>query len=101
MAGDRGAVEGDREPGRPFSCWSPAKLRDHLVEVGHVTAISIETIRRVPHERGMSWQATKTWKASRLTHRQPAWRTADQAELTTGFATESKIRHPDYPFKAA
>src|SRR4051812_38763955 len=50
--------------GRPFSCWSLAKLRDYLIEAGHVDAISVETIRRILHERGVSWQATKTWKAS-------------------------------------
>lgn len=41
-----------------------AKLRDHLIEAGYVTAISVETIRRILHERGVSWQATKMWKAS-------------------------------------
>ncbi|MFD1320606.1 IS630 family transposase [Micromonospora sonneratiae] len=50
--------------GKPFSCWSLAKLRDYLVETGHVTTISIETLRRILHERGVSWQATKTWKTS-------------------------------------
>ncbi|MBP1782032.1 transposase [Micromonospora sp. HB375] len=50
--------------GKPFSCWSLAKLRDYLIDVGYVSTISVETIRRVLRERGVSWQATKTWKAS-------------------------------------
>ncbi|MEU4780601.1 hypothetical protein [Micromonospora sp. NPDC023633] len=41
-----------------------AKLRDYLIDAGYVTTISVETIRRILHERGVSWQATKTWKAS-------------------------------------
>ncbi|MFE9695026.1 IS630 family transposase [Micromonospora sp. NPDC005806] len=50
--------------GKPFSCWSLSKLRDYLIEAGYVTTISVETVRRILHERGVSWQATKTWKAS-------------------------------------
>ncbi|WP_416902712.1 hypothetical protein [Micromonospora echinospora] len=48
----------------PFSCWPLTKLRDYLIEAGYVTTVSVETVRRVLHERGVSWQATKTWKAS-------------------------------------
>jgi hypothetical protein len=40
------------------------KLRDYLIEAGYVTTISVETVRRVLGERGVSWQATKTWKTS-------------------------------------
>jgi hypothetical protein len=50
--------------GRPFSGWSLSKLRDYLIEVGHVETISIETVRRILHERGVTWQTSKTWKAS-------------------------------------
>ena len=50
--------------GRPFSCWSLSKLRDYLIETGQVTTISIETVRRILHERGVTWQTSKTWKAS-------------------------------------
>jgi transposase len=49
---------------RPFACWSLAKLRDYLIEAGYVTTISVETVRRILHERGVTWQASKTWKAS-------------------------------------
>jgi transposase len=50
--------------GRPFSGWSLSKLRDYLIETGQVTTISIETVRRILHERGVTWQTSKTWKAS-------------------------------------
>ncbi|MER7475538.1 IS630 family transposase [Micromonospora sp. NPDC000018] len=50
--------------GKPFSCWSLVKLRDYLTDAGYVTTISVQTLRRVLHELGVSWQAIKTWKAS-------------------------------------
>jgi hypothetical protein len=50
--------------GRPFSGWSLSKLRDYLIEVGRVESISIETVRRILRERGVTWQTSKTWKAS-------------------------------------
>lgn len=34
------------------------------LDVGQITTISVEIVRRVLHECGVSWQATKTWKAS-------------------------------------
>jgi hypothetical protein len=43
---------------------STAKLRDYLIDTGRVTTISLETGRRILHERGVSWQAAKTWQAS-------------------------------------
>ncbi len=39
-----------------------ARLLDR--RAGYVAAANVETIRRILHERGVSWQATKTWKAS-------------------------------------
>jgi transposase len=50
--------------GLPFSCWSLVKLRDHLVAAGEIPAVSVETLRQVLREGGVSWQTTKTWKAS-------------------------------------
>jgi transposase len=50
--------------GRPFSTWSLSKLADYLVEAGMVATISRETLRRILHDGGVSWQTTKTWKAS-------------------------------------
>src|SRR5690606_2358129 len=50
--------------GQPFSVWSLTKLRDYLIGTGRVDSISVETLRRILHDGGVSWQATKTWKAS-------------------------------------
>jgi transposase len=50
--------------GQPFSCWSLTKLRDYLLATAVVASISTETLRRILHEGGISWQQTKTWKAS-------------------------------------
>lgn len=50
--------------GQPFSTWSLAKLRDYLIEHKIVPAISREALRRILHDGGVSWQSTKTWKAS-------------------------------------
>jgi hypothetical protein len=43
---------------------SLSKLRDYLIDTGRVTTISIETVRRILHERGVTWQTSKTWEAS-------------------------------------
>jgi hypothetical protein len=50
--------------GLPFSAWSLAKLAEYLAATGVVAAISRETIRQILRAGGVSWQATKTWKAS-------------------------------------
>jgi transposase len=47
-----------------FSTWSLAKLRDHLLAEGIVAELSRETLRRILHDGGISWQTTTTWKAS-------------------------------------
>jgi transposase len=47
-----------------FSTWSLAKLRDHLLDQGIVAALSRETLRRILHAGGVSWQTTTTWKVS-------------------------------------
>ncbi|GAA0936551.1 hypothetical protein GCM10009559_29030 [Pseudonocardia zijingensis] len=41
-----------------------AKLRDHLLGEGVVAELSRETLRRILHQGGVSWQTTTTWKAS-------------------------------------
>jgi transposase len=54
-------------PGRlglPFTTWSLAKLAGYLAEHGRVQ-ISTESVRQILRTAGISWQATKTWKASR------------------------------------
>jgi transposase len=53
-----------RDLGLPFSFWSLSKLSDHLVATGVVASISRETVRQILRSGGISWQATKTWKAS-------------------------------------
>lgn len=50
--------------GLPFATWSLTKLAAYLAEHRRLEA-STETVRRVLREAGISWQATKTWKASR------------------------------------
>uniref|UniRef100_UPI0027E251DE IS630 family transposase n=1 Tax=Pseudonocardia nigra TaxID=1921578 RepID=UPI0027E251DE len=47
-----------------FSTWSLAKLREHLLSEGIVAELSRETLRRILHAGGVSWQTTTTWKAS-------------------------------------
>ncbi len=47
-----------------FSTWSLAILREHLLREGIVAAISWETLRRILHAGGVSWQTATTWKAS-------------------------------------
>jgi transposase len=50
--------------GLPFTTWSLTKLVEHL-GVRERISVSTETVRTVLRDAGISWQATKTWKASR------------------------------------
>jgi len=50
--------------GRPFTTWSLVKLVDYLAESARIE-ISAESVRQILRAAGISWQATKTWKASR------------------------------------
>jgi transposase len=50
--------------GRPYTRWSLAKLCDYLVAAGIVEDISIESVRRILDEEGVSFQRLKTWKDS-------------------------------------
>jgi transposase len=52
------------ELGLPFTTWSLAKLVDYLAEHAWIRA-STETVRQILRTEGVSWQATKTWKASK------------------------------------
>src|SRR6185369_2179161 len=52
------------ELGLPFTTWSLAKLGDYLAEHAWIIA-STETVRKILRKEGVSWQATKTWKASK------------------------------------
>jgi len=50
--------------GLPFTVWSIAKLRDYLIEHRIVKTISIEWLRQILREAGVTPQRTKTWKQS-------------------------------------
>lgn len=51
--------------GLPFATWSLAKLGAYLVEHEQLPAVSHETLRKVLKAGGVSFQVTKTWKASK------------------------------------
>lgn len=65
-----------RDLGLAFSTWSLAKLAEYLAGAG-IARISRESIRQILHEAGISWLATKTWKASPdpdfMRPRPPSW----------------------------
>ena len=61
----RVALTRPQDVGEPFTCWSVAKLHEHLVDTGVIAAdVSPERIRRLLRARRISLQHTKTWKAS-------------------------------------
>ena len=51
--------------GLPFSTWSLAKLADFLVAAGVGDDISHEGLRALLREEGVTFQQSKTWKASK------------------------------------
>ena len=48
----------------PFTEWSLEKIRMYLIKKGIVKTISINTIRRILNEKGITYKRTKTWKES-------------------------------------
>jgi transposase len=50
--------------GLAFTVWSLPKLVDYLVRHRVVASISTETLRQILKANNITWQATKTWKAS-------------------------------------
>ncbi|MFE3055754.1 transposase [Nocardia sp. NPDC059236] len=54
-----------RDLGWPFSTWSLSKLR-YVLHVNAIADSSRETLRLILEAGGVSWQATKTWKANDL-----------------------------------
>jgi transposase len=50
--------------GLPFTCWSLRKLAAYLSGSSRPVAIGRERLRQILHERGMSFQRTRTWKES-------------------------------------
>lgn len=53
-----------RQFGLPFNVWSIPKLRDHLMQQRIVKTISVERLRQILLETGITPQRTKTWKQS-------------------------------------
>ncbi|GAA3434866.1 IS630 family transposase [Kutzneria kofuensis] len=51
------------ELGLPLTTWSLTKLVEYLAEHARLV-VSAETVRQILRTAGVSWQATKTWKAS-------------------------------------
>jgi transposase len=50
--------------GLPFTTWSLSKLAEHLA-ARHKIVAGTETVRMILRAVGISWQATKMWKASK------------------------------------
>lgn len=61
--------------GCPFTRWSVAKLREHLLRVKVVSKIGEETLRTILKEERVHLRRTKTWKESN----DPAFRTKKNA----------------------
>lgn len=53
-----------KDLGLPFTEWSLEKIRMYLIKKGIVKTISINTIRRILNEKGITYKRTKTWKES-------------------------------------
>jgi transposase len=60
----RVAKTAPQQLGLPFTTWSLTKLVEHLA-VAHRIVASTETVRQILRKASISWQATRTWKASR------------------------------------
>lgn len=54
-----------RDYGFPLSRWSLRKLQQALEWNGVVDRVNHETLRKILHEHGIRFQATKTWEESR------------------------------------
>jgi transposase len=52
------------KPVRPFTRWSLRKLADYLACRPRPVTIGRERLRQILHERGISFQRTRTWKES-------------------------------------
>ena len=51
--------------GQPFTRWSLRKLAGYLAGRDRPVAIGRERLRQILHQRGISFQRTRTWKESR------------------------------------
>jgi transposase len=52
------------KPVQPFTRWSLRKLAGYLAGLGRPVRTGRERLRQVLHERGISFQRTRTWKES-------------------------------------
>ena len=52
------------KPVQPFTHWSLRKLAGYLAGLGRPVRIGRERLRQLLHERGISFQRTRTWKES-------------------------------------
>ena len=60
--------------GQPFTRWSLRKLADYLAcRPGGPVTIGRERLRQILHERGISFQRTRTWKESADPDRDANW----------------------------
>jgi hypothetical protein len=51
--------------GRPFTCWSPRELADHLAtDAARQLAVDRERLRQILRRKEVSRQRTRTWKES-------------------------------------
>ncbi len=53
-----------QDHGEPLTRWSLRRLRSYLIRRRVVAQISIEGLRRILREAGVSYQRTRTWKVS-------------------------------------
>lgn len=60
----RVALSRPEDLGLPFTQWSVSKLRAYCLKEGLIPPISGEWVRRLLRREGVSYQHTKTWKAS-------------------------------------
>lgn len=58
------ALARPRDFGVPLTRWSLRRLRDYLIKARVIGAISVEHLRRILNEEGITHQRTRTWKES-------------------------------------
>jgi transposase len=60
----RVALSRPEDLGLPFRQWSVSKLKAYCLKQGLIPPITDEWVRRILRREGVSYQHTKTWKAS-------------------------------------
>jgi transposase len=72
------------KPVQPFTRWSLRKLAGYLAGLGRPVRIGRERLRQLLHERGISFQRTRTWKESADPDRDAKLDRIEWAARTTG-----------------